>query len=79
LTVQFRKELGAGGNEVYVLIADPDAVSLNPPPNQQQGDGEIPVQEMATTLFERYDKIIKEHTSKNGNLLQLLAVDMNLE
>ncbi|HEY9798648.1 MAG TPA: DUF4157 domain-containing protein [Leptolyngbyaceae cyanobacterium] len=66
LTAQFRTELGAGGNEVYVLIADPDAVSLNPPPNKQQGDAEIPVQEMATTLFERYDKIIKEHTSKNG-------------
>jgi len=65
LTAQFRTELGAGGNEVYVLIADPDAVSLNPPPNRQ-GDAEIPVQEMATTLFERYDKIIKEHTSKNG-------------
>jgi hypothetical protein len=66
LAARFRKELGAGGNEVYVLIADPDAVSLNPPPNKKQGDGEIPVQEMSTALFERYDKIIKEHTSKNG-------------
>ena len=63
-TKEFVSGLSKEGNEVYVLSADPDAISLKPAPSQKQGAGEIPVKEMANALFARYDKIIRANTRK---------------
>ncbi|MBD2199073.1 MULTISPECIES: hypothetical protein [Calothrix] len=65
-TEKFVSELREKGNEVYVLSADPDAISLKPASSQKQGGGEVPVEEMANALFARYDKIIKDNTSEDG-------------
>jgi hypothetical protein len=54
------------------VTGDPDAVTLKAAGSKQQGDQaestkkgeekEVPVQQMAQTLFDRYDEIIKENT-----------------
>jgi hypothetical protein len=74
-TTKFRDELdNKGKNKVYLHTGDPDAVSLKAAPSKQQGEQaessekgkekEVPVQQMAQALFDRYDKLIQEHTVK---------------